>query len=617
MVKLNPTQIEMIGSSADLDLEAALSMARDGMKVIPVKPLGKAPLIPDWNNNASSDLDIIRAWRAQFPDCNFGIACGPSNLVVVDLDIKHGKDGLKVWRELTQGIFDDTYSVETPTGGLHFYYRGSDFRNSVDAVGSGIDVRGDGGFVVAPWSRTEQGIYLPRLLDDLSGPLGISLVPEGLETLLKARRGSGSPGEDMLSTAPGGAVSKPVSLPLQRALVGAALRMFTAHEGSRNDQLNGASFEVGKNLTDDPQTEAIVSKVLSSFGREIGLDRTEVANTIQSGLAAGKLNREHSETENGLFEVLDLAKWSSEPHPEPEVFGSGDVLSRPSLTWISGEPASGKSLLCMVWASDVIRAGGRVLWLDQEAGPDDTIGKFQALGMSLSHLQAGLFYLPPIARDLLRLVDEFFELVQKVDPDLIVIDSAAVILSDSGVDEDSNSGVSHFNSHVLLPLVKKMGHSVLVIDHVPKNSRNNRYPRGAASKLSAVDMSLSARTVKPFSKNKSGALELRVRKDRQGNFAEDTFWDIDVNAGPDGVAFDFSEPKDPVSKTAAVSDEAMREKIVDYIKNNPGASKTALEKVRGRKHEKKRAILQELLAEGVVVDRGGNGGASFHVEGSH
>ena len=616
MVKLSPTQIETINSSAHVDLEAALSMARDGMKIIPVKPLGKAPLIPDWNNRASSDLDIIRAWRDQFPDCNFGIACGPSNLVVVDLDVKHGKDGLAAWKELTQGLFNNTFSVETPSGGIHFYYRGSDFRNSVEAVGSGIDVRGDGGFVVAPWSRTEQGMYLPRLLGDLSGPLGISLVPEGLETLLKARRGSGRLGEDMVSTSPGGAVSKPVSLALQRALGGAALRLFTAQTGSRNDQLNRASFEVGMNLGDDPQTEAIVSKVLSSFGREIGLDKTEITSTVQSGLTAGKSNRDPVGAEGSLFQALNLAQWFSEPHPAPEAFGSGGVLYRPSLTWVAGEPASGKSLLCMVWATDVIRSGGRVLWIDEEAGPNDTIGKFRSLGMTPELLQAGLFYLPPMQRDLSRRTEEFFDLVERINPELIVMDSAAMILANSGVEEDSNNGVSHFNSRVILPLVKKMGHTVLVIDHVPKNTQNARYARGAGSKLSGVDMSLSVKTTEHFSKNKSGALELQVRKDRQGNLAENTYWFIEVNVASGGIAFEFSEPRDPISKGAAISYETMRERLLDFIKNQPGASKTQVEGVPGRKNEVKRSILQSLLADGLVVDRGGKGGSSLYLAGA-
>lgn len=616
MVKLSPNQAELIAKSADLDLEAALSMARDGMKLIPVKPFGKAPLVPDWNNEASSDLDTIRAWRAQFPGCNFGVACGPSNLVVVDLDVKNGKDGLKAWEEITQGDFDETFSVETPSGGIHFYYRGSDFRNSVDAVGSGIDVRGDGGFVVAPWSRTEQGMYLPRLSDDFSGPLEISPVPEGLKNLLTRPRGPGSPGADRLSTSPGGAVSKPVSLSLQRTLGAAAFNIFSAREGSRNDQLNRASFEVGKNLADDPDTEATVCRALTIFGREIGLDRAEVVNTVQSGLAAGKLNRGDPATTESLFETLDLAKWFSEPQPAPEVFGSGGVLYRPSLTWVTGEPASGKSLLCMVWASDVIKAGGRVLWLDEEAGTKDTIGKFQALGMKADYLQNSLFYLPPMPRDLAKQTEEFHQFVERTNPELIIMDSAAMILANSGVEEDSNNGVSHFNSHVILPLVKRMGHSVLVIDHVSKNSQTSRYARGAGSKLSGVDMSLSVRTTKPFSKNKSGALELRVRKDRQGNLAEDTFWDIDVVVGPHGVTFDFSEPKDPVSRTAAISDETMEERILEYIKEHPGASKTGVEKVPGRKNEKKRAILRGLLASGTIVDRGGNSGSAFYSVGS-
>lgn len=614
-MKLSVAQSALVADS-DLALRKhlALHMAGLGFKIFPMGAGQKKPSLNDWPNQATSNPEKIKSWFKTHVNMNYGIACGASSLIVVDLDTKDGIDGIAQWERISESLMlAKTFTVITPSGGKHLYFLGEGPKNSAGTVAPGVDVRAAGGCVVGPGSQTEAGIYRsdpPWPFPDIEE---VVVASESLKQLLTSRRASESLDRQGLPTAPGGAVSKPTSLALQKVLGSEALRLLSAHQGSRNDQLNKSSFEVGKALTEDPQTEALVFRALSSLGRELGLDTAETANTIRSGLKDGKLNSDPAGNVESLFEALDLAKWFTEPHPAPEVFGSGGVLYRPSLTWLTGEPASGKSMLCIVWASDVIEAGGRVLWLDEEAGPSDTIGKFRALGMSPEQLQSSLVYLPPMPRNLAKQVEEFHQFVEKISPELIVMDSAAMILANSGVEEDSNNGVSHFNSHVILPLVKKMGHSVLVIDHVPKNSNNTRYARGAGSKLSGVDMSLSVRTTKSFSKSSSGALELRVRKDRQGNLAEDTFWEVGVNVTGDGLRFDFSEPKDPTTKTAAVSDQGMRERIVEFVREHPGISKTEIEKVPGRKNETKRELLRGMISDGVLEDRGGRSGSSLFV----
>jgi hypothetical protein len=297
----------------------------------------------------------------------------------------------------------------------------------------------------------------------------------------------------------------------------------------------------------------------------------------------------------------------------PEIFGSGEILYRPALIWVAGEPASGKSMLCMVWALDVIRAGGKVVWLDEESGTGDTTGKLLALGATKEMLQGLLRYLDPRSRDLSAFVGEFHSFIETENPDLIVLDSAASILSNSGVEEDSNNGVSKFMGAVLLPLVKEMGIPTLVIDHVSKSSLNSRYARGAGSKLALVDLSLAVRTTKPFSKGTDGRIQIKVQKDRAGFFAQETYWDVDVEAASGSVGFDFSEPMDPKTKASSVSDGEMRERIRDHVSKNPGISKSGLEKVPGRKNELKRELIQKLISEGVLVDHSSSSGSSLFV----
>jgi putative DNA primase/helicase len=97
-------------------------------------------------------------WWSVYHDANIGIATGDtSGLVVVDVDLA----GLETMENLERlyGELAPTWAAETGSGGLHLYYRmpGLDVRNSAGAVGPGIDVRGNGGYVVAPPSRHASG----------------------------------------------------------------------------------------------------------------------------------------------------------------------------------------------------------------------------------------------------------------------------------------------------------------------------------------------------------------------------------------------------------------------------------------------------------------------------
>lgn len=85
---------------------------------------------------------------ASFPkhEGAFGIDCGKSGLLVLDVDVKNGKDG----RESLKGLPDlpPTYTVQTKSGGLHYYFTGTG-RNTAGTIGTGLDSRGEGGFVVS------------------------------------------------------------------------------------------------------------------------------------------------------------------------------------------------------------------------------------------------------------------------------------------------------------------------------------------------------------------------------------------------------------------------------------------------------------------------------------
>lgn len=146
-------------------LESALEYAEAGLAVFPVKRSDKSPYTSHGLKEASKDADTIRRWWKQFPDANIGIACGEASggLLVVDVDIKpsenkHGDEYLKSWEAL-HGDFPQTVCAKTGSGGLHIYLKAKNldqYKNTVDAI-PGVDIRGDGAYVVAPPSVYADG----------------------------------------------------------------------------------------------------------------------------------------------------------------------------------------------------------------------------------------------------------------------------------------------------------------------------------------------------------------------------------------------------------------------------------------------------------------------------
>ena len=103
-------------------LDHAIAAAGNGWFVFPCKPGTKDPAVK-WGTAATNDPEQVRRWWTENPRYNIGIACGPSGLVVIDLDVGEGKDGVQRWEELTdEHGTPPTYTVGTPSGGRHHYF---------------------------------------------------------------------------------------------------------------------------------------------------------------------------------------------------------------------------------------------------------------------------------------------------------------------------------------------------------------------------------------------------------------------------------------------------------------------------------------------------------------
>ncbi|MCF3135617.1 bifunctional DNA primase/polymerase [Streptomyces olivochromogenes] len=118
--------------------------------------------------DASADPARIRALFAAAPwATGYGIACGlpPHHLIGIDLDTKSGTDSSAALRELAlRHLFTipETVVVLTPSGGRHLWLSGPPdvvVPNSAGRLAPGIDIRGAGGYLVGPGSRTDHGVY--------------------------------------------------------------------------------------------------------------------------------------------------------------------------------------------------------------------------------------------------------------------------------------------------------------------------------------------------------------------------------------------------------------------------------------------------------------------------
>jgi hypothetical protein len=161
-------------------LEAALRYAQHGWAIFPCRPRLKVPATAHGLLDATTDLGLIAAWWEQQPDANVGVVTGrTSGLVVLDVDGDTGIDSLRNLERLPA-----TASVTTPRGGLHLYFQhpGIEVRNSAGQLGAGLDVRGDGGYVLAPPSQIAGRHYTP------SDRAPLASMPEWLLERLSAPR---------------------------------------------------------------------------------------------------------------------------------------------------------------------------------------------------------------------------------------------------------------------------------------------------------------------------------------------------------------------------------------------------------------------------------------------
>lgn len=121
---------------------------------------GKHPRTTHGVLDATTNVETVARWWRMWRTANIGIAAGRrSGLVVLDVDPRSGGDRSLADLVAEHGALPETPTVWTGGGGVHYYFAatGSIVKNSVSSLAPGLDIRGDGGYVVAPPSTHSSG----------------------------------------------------------------------------------------------------------------------------------------------------------------------------------------------------------------------------------------------------------------------------------------------------------------------------------------------------------------------------------------------------------------------------------------------------------------------------
>ena len=288
-------------------IRAALDYAKRGWHVFPLVPGAKRPAVKDWENRATTDpARIERCWTSG--PYGIGIACGPSGLVVIDLDqpkpdtatppqlwnIPGVRDGGDVFAVVCATAFQpvpwDTYTVRTGRGGAHAYYahptdadgwHGPPLRNTAGALGWLIDTRAHGGYVVAPPTTVDGRTYDV----DMGGP--VAPLPLWLAHALTPPE---MPAQRPVTVALADAVEAGGdrrAAYLRAALTRQIGAVLAAPEGGRNHALYLSAVALGQLAAGGELEEGAVSGLLENAAETAGLTHFEAARTVASGMRAG------------------------------------------------------------------------------------------------------------------------------------------------------------------------------------------------------------------------------------------------------------------------------------------------------------------------------------------
>lgn len=451
---------------SDAPLSIALECAARGWHVFPCKPSrgrkdDKQPLTKNGFKDATTDPERIRYFWERKPDAAIGIATGASGLVVVDLDVKNGAAGMDNWHELVAehgASLEATTLVETPSGGMHVYYRANGHRvgSTAGKLAPGIDTRAEGGYVIAAGSPGYEYV-------DDHGADRLSGLPEPLvKRLSYATRAAALIPESALEIPEGRRDSALTSLAGTMRRKGMSVEAITAALAAEN-----------KAHCKPPLSAADVERIAGSVARY------EPADPAAAEPAPSE------------FFIDWESFWQRDRSEEEWIYP--DVLARGRGHALYASHKAGKSLLMLYMAAKVATGSMPVvvIYLDYEMTEEDVYDRLDEMGYGehtdFSRLRYALLpTLPPLdtaagAASLMNMLD----VVQSDWPQhhlVVVLDTVSRAVAGKENDADTFRA---FYSHTGIQF-KRRGITWARLDHSGKSAEQGQ--RGSSSKGDDVDV---------------------------------------------------------------------------------------------------------------------------------
>lgn len=256
----------------------------------------KTPITSNGFKAATRFKHILERWWRDNPDAMIGVPTGAQiNAWVLDIDPRHNGNETLAALETEYGDLPATLTATTASGGKHFYFRHMPGVRNRGNLGPGIDVRGDGGYVIAPGSVTAAGgrYEWDNDLEPVDAPSWLLDLVVRREQPVTVHHGTAHTNSAYVNAAVDRELSELAGEPM----------------GNRNNRLNDAAFSLGTFVGAGALAESEARALLQDVARSWGRDWARCAKTIENGLAAGKRSpRDIPQPEQDNTRLIDISR---------------------------------------------------------------------------------------------------------------------------------------------------------------------------------------------------------------------------------------------------------------------------------------------------------------------
>ncbi len=614
--------------------EAALHYAENGYAVIPLHTIlpssgacscgrphcsspAKHPLTANGLKDASTDPDVVARWWQTWPSANIGVLTGPpsKNLVVLDFDGgKYDEDAFHRVQDLLGDLpFSTGWTVKTGTG-FHLWFQSDQagqIKNSASKLSPGVDIRGAGGYVVAPPSLHWTKAHYAWQLNPQGNALRLPDLPEDWEDYLVQLSSQPAPAPPVST----GQADKIPAGDRHRFLLSFAGRL--RHAGLEEAELELALNRVNQERCDPPKTPDEIKKLAKSVCKYAIGDDPQDWTALTVDLDDGQATTDDPADASFGLNFFDLEDYDMTLFEEGEQILH--YLYPGELASIVAVPSAGKStlilntLLCMAAGRPFPpvfdgAAPRKVLYIDFENRPNRLQADLRKMRAAFTDQEReqikNNFH---VAVDP-KFGDAFFAITQPGCLNalakwvrhrgihLVVFDTMAQAADIA--DENSNAELQRKVVRPLNQFAQQSACAVLLVHHMGKKTHGEHEmfsSRGASSLTGAVRLQMNINHVK----NQKGLIELTCSKVKGEKFPPVVFEYDHASRW----FLEYTRPLKPKTKT-------LYERILDMFADESVIITTREIKAAWSDEYNPQNItnvLAELVDDGCLVRAGGRG----------